>query len=99
MDHVTTYMKRPSFDIKVLMARAGAQTAQTMAERCGLSRKAIHNRVVRGISWAEADRLAVRCGYLPWEVWPEWADVDPTEFGGSSSCPGAGGTDIFGCAA
>ena len=63
------------FDFKALMAAAGAPTAQVMAERCGLNRKGVHNRIVRGIGWVEADELAVRCGFLPWEVWPEWADV------------------------
>jgi hypothetical protein len=36
--------------------------------------------MTRGIGWIEADELAVRCGFLPWEVWPEWAEVDPAEW-------------------
>lgn len=68
------------FDIKVLMDLACAPTAQAMADRCGLSRKGVHNRICRGITWTEADELAVQCGFLPWEVWPEWADVDPSEW-------------------
>lgn len=71
-------MTKPVFDFKVLMDLAGAPTAQAMADRCGLNRKGVHNRILRGVGWAEADDLAVRCGYLPWEVWPEWEDVDPT---------------------
>jgi hypothetical protein len=71
-------MTRRTFDFKVLMETVGVATAQAMADRCGLNRKGVHNRIIRGIGWAEADDLAVRCGYMPWEIWPEWADVDPT---------------------
>lgn len=70
--------RKPSFDMKQLMTKVGAPTAQVMATMCGLSRKDVHNRVLRGVSWTDADELAVRCGFLPWEVWPEWADVDPS---------------------
>ena len=66
-----------TFDFKELMNKAGAPTAQVMAEMCGLNRKGVHNRINRGIGWIEADELAVRCGFLPWEVWPQWADIDP----------------------
>lgn len=71
-------MTKPVFDFRVLMELAGAPTAQAMADRCGLNRKGVHNRIIRGIGWAEADEFAIRCGYMPWEVWPEWAEVDPS---------------------
>ena len=71
---------KPTFDFKRLMAAAGAPTAQLMAEICGLNRKGVHNRILRGISWAEADELAVRCGFLPWEIWPEWEQIDPADW-------------------
>ena len=67
----------PMFDFKRLMLAAGAETAEAMGQRLGLNRKGVHNRIVRGIGWAEADNLAIRCGFMPWEIWPEWADVDP----------------------
>jgi hypothetical protein len=60
------------------MKRVGAETAQAMAEICDISVKSVHNRIIRGIGWIEADELAIRCGFLPWEVWPDWADVDPS---------------------
>ena len=72
--------QQPTFDLRRLMQKVGAPTAQAMAELCGLNRKGVHNRINRGIGWIEADELAVRCGFLPWEVWPEWEDVDPTEW-------------------
>ena len=25
-----------------------------------------------GLSWVQADRLAIRIGRMPWEIWPEW---------------------------
>lgn len=70
--------RKPTFDFKQLMDRVGAPTAQLMAEICGLNRKGVHNRILRGIGWVEADELAVRCGFMPWEVWPEWELVDPS---------------------
>ncbi len=73
-----TVGQKPTFDFKRLMDRVGAPTAQVMAEICGLNRKAVHNRILRGIGWVEADELAIRCGFMPWEVWPEWELVDPT---------------------
>jgi len=66
-----------NFDIRPLLNRARISTAGELAERCGVNRKAIHNRVRRGISWAEADEFAIRCGFFPWEIWPEWEHVDP----------------------
>ena len=69
---------KPVFDFKRLMNLVGAETAQSMSLRCGLNRKGVHNRIIRGVGWAEADELAIRFGYMPWEVWPEWANVDPT---------------------
>ncbi len=69
---------RPVFDFRTLMDRVGAPTAGAMADICSLNRKGVHNRLVRGISWAEADELAVRCGFMPWEVWPAWDLVDPS---------------------
>jgi hypothetical protein len=71
---------KPTFDFKELMRKAGAPTAQMMAEMCGLNRKGVHNRINRGIGWIEADELAVRCGFLPWEVWPHWGDIDPSDW-------------------
>jgi len=60
-------------------ARSPPDNALTgVRARCGLNRKGVHNRIIRGVGWAEADELAIRFGYMPWEVWPEWANVDPT---------------------
>lgn len=71
---------RPMFAFRVLMEKCGAPTAEVMAQRCGLNRKGVHNRIIRGIGWAEADELAIRCGFFPWEVWPEWELVDPADW-------------------
>lgn len=70
-------MKSPTYNLGTLMERARIATAREMADRCGVNRKAIHNRARRGLSWSEADDFAIRCGFLPWEVWPEWAEIDP----------------------
>lgn len=72
--------KNLRFDIKALMNACGSPTAATFAERAGTNRKWVHNRVLRGLNWIEADELAIRCGFLPWEVWPEWDAVDPTDW-------------------
>lgn len=72
-----TVGQKPTFDFKRLMNCVGAPTAQLMAEVCGLNRKGVQNRILRGIGWSEADELAIRCGFMPWEVWPEWEFVDP----------------------
>lgn len=70
-------MKTPTYDIASLMQRARIGTARELAERCGVNRKAIHNRSRRGLSWSEADEFAIRCGFFPWEIWPEWEDFTP----------------------
>ena len=57
---MNTTMTKPVFDFKILMALAGAPTAQAMADRCGLNRKGVHNRIIRGIGWAEADEFAAQ---------------------------------------
>jgi hypothetical protein len=67
--------KRETFDFKRLMTKAGSPTAEAMAVICGLNRKGVHNRMNRGVGWIEADEFAVRCGFLPWEVWPEWLEI------------------------
>ena len=74
------------FEMAALMHKTGASTARELGQLCGLTSKGVHNRLVRGIGWAEADDLAIRTGFMPWEVWPEWADVD---FSGSiePACP------------
>ncbi len=64
------------FDMAALMHKTEASTARELGQLCGLTSKSVHNRLVRGIGWAEADDLAIRAGFMPWEVWPEWADVD-----------------------
>ena len=66
------------FDIHALESAIGSCTARGTGEILGLSTKAIHNRRLRGLTWADADDLSIRCGYMPWEIWPEWADVDPS---------------------
>ena len=76
----------PTFDIRPLMERARVNTARDLAARCGVNRKAIHNRSRRGLTWAEADDFAIRCGFFPWEVWPAWADADPASWM-SPVCP------------
>lgn len=38
----------PTFDVRTLMDRAHLSTARALADRCGVNRKAIHNRVRRG---------------------------------------------------
>lgn len=71
------HVKKPTYNLGTLMERARITTARELADRCGVNRKAVHNRARRGLSWSEADDFAIRCGFLPWEVWPEWADVNP----------------------
>jgi hypothetical protein len=66
----------------------------TMARTLGISVNVVRNFVARGITWHRADEVAVRCGYLPWEVWPDWADADPAQWMGPS-CPEGHGYDFL----
>lgn len=82
----------PKFDFEELMRFVMADNMPDMAARLGISVNVVRNFVRRGISWSRADEMAVRCGVLPWQVWPEWADVDPAGWMGPS-CPENHGFD------
>ena len=45
----------------------GSPTAATFAERAGTNRKWVHNRVLRGLNWIEADDASIRVSVLVWD--------------------------------
>lgn len=45
-----------------------------MARRVGLSGSSLVKARTLGFTEAAADRYAVRAGFVPWMVWPEWLD-------------------------
>lgn len=64
----------------------------TMATILDISVNVVRNLVARGVSWTRADELAIRCGAMPWDIWPEWALADPADWTGPS-CPVEHGYD------
>lgn len=41
----------------------------------GVSRTTLRRWRTLGLTEEQADRLAIRCGFLPSEVWPEWSEL------------------------
>jgi hypothetical protein len=68
------------------MQHVGSADVPAMAARLGISVNVVRNWVRRGITWSRADEAAIRCGVMPWEVWPEWAGADPADWM-PPSCP------------
>jgi hypothetical protein len=86
--------REPKYDFMRLMRHVGVMDMPAMAAMLGVSVNVVRNWVQRGITWSRADEAAIRCGVMPWEVWPEWADADPADWMGPS-CPAAHGYDYL----
>lgn len=65
------------FDFKQLMFKVGAPTAQVMAEICGLNARGCTTASTAASAGSRPTSWPFDAGFLPWEVWPEWADIDP----------------------
>lgn len=67
------------FALERLEALCGDPPAVVLAARLGVSRKRL-DRVRRrgGLTVFEADELAVRAGYHPAAVWPDWSEEVPS---------------------
>jgi hypothetical protein len=44
------------------------------ALRCGVSERAVHRWALAGLTDETADRVALRAGYMPEEIWVNWLD-------------------------
>lgn len=66
--------KGPRFRLDALAERHGC-TLAALAGLCNLSGSTWKQYRDGGVSERVADRLAVKLGYHPAEVWPEWLDV------------------------
>lgn len=69
----------PTYPIAALIAAVGL-TVEELAEVVGISRATAYRRAKNGVQWSEADDWSVALGFLPFEIWPEWADSDPAEW-------------------
>jgi len=56
---------------------AEATSAHHLAELLGVSDRTVVRWLVVGLLDTQADRMAVRLGYHPSMLWPEWFDVLP----------------------
>lgn len=62
------------------MRTAGARSMTAFAEEIGVDRREVYRwRDAGGVTDVMADRLAVRFGRTPGEVWPDWFDVVDAE--------------------
>lgn len=71
-----TDIPAPTFPVATLVERVGDDTmlAELISkDRTWVSRR---RRVGPALDVYEADRWAIAAGYLPHEVWPEWARVE-----------------------
>lgn len=67
------------FDVRELMRRSGAATANDFAEMMGEPVTTIRGRLDRGVTWEIADQMAIKLGMFPGEVWPDWDFYSPTD--------------------
>lgn len=65
-------MDNNRYSLDRLFEVLGGLTANQVAGSLGLPPKWVYNRRVRGLTWIEADEVAVHFGFLPWQIWPEW---------------------------
>jgi hypothetical protein len=75
-----------ALDPLIQLLEARNENPETIPSVLGISTNVFRNLKARGVTWARADELAVRCGLFPWQVWPEWSAVDPEQWMGPS-CP------------
>jgi hypothetical protein len=69
----------PIYPLSPLLALTGL-TPEGFADKLSISRASAYRRKKDGVKWSEADEWAVVFGYLPYEVWPEWALADPADW-------------------
>lgn len=69
----TVGARYPLHELEVLV---GWPTAAELASATGASVAAVEKWRLRGLSHEQADRLAVRFGWHPILVWPEWLDAE-----------------------
>lgn len=50
-----------------------------LAEAAGVSRRTVFRWQKQGLAPLYADEIAGRLGMGPWEIWPEWFDLDVEE--------------------
>ena len=62
----------PTYDMRRLLTKTGIETVRELAELLDVSLSVARKRMERGIAEYEADGFAVRLGFHPVEVWPEW---------------------------
>ena len=62
------------FSLRALMECMGFTEVKPFAEAIDLSRKSCYRYFVSGLPMHVADRLAIRCGFHPLEVWPDFHD-------------------------
>lgn len=58
----------PFGPLEGLLGGCGARVAL----RLGVQRRQVYRWRQTGVSWAQADELAVRAGYHPREIWTVW---------------------------
>lgn len=57
--------------LEAILGGAGA-SARALAQRLSISHRSVSRWRRSGLTEAQADELAVRCGMHPCQVWPEW---------------------------
>lgn len=71
------FAPEPRYPLHPLIQATGLSWEE-MADRRKRSKTFGFKRLREGLTWSEADEWAVGFGLLPYEVWPEWNDADPS---------------------
>ncbi|MCA1569327.1 MAG: hypothetical protein LC798_03185 [Chloroflexi bacterium] len=69
----------PRYDFGPLWEAAAAPSFIELARRLGLHSRQLYRYAHRGVTDGAADRLAVRLGFVPYLLWPEWLAGEGSE--------------------
>lgn len=60
--------------LEELLRAQGGSSVKRLALLMGTNERQVHRWRHHGVTWAQADLLAVRAGLHPAELWPQWFD-------------------------
>lgn len=62
------------FPVDALRRALASESVTELARTCGVTQRSIHRYIHDGVPEAMTDAMAVRAGFHPAEVWPEWIE-------------------------
>lgn len=71
--------RTPRYALAPLMRAAGVASMAELRATFPMNGATYRRVLDEGLSEVQADRLAVRLGLLPWDVWPDWLEAAEVE--------------------